>query len=64
MGGRIYLLQDDGELLEMGEEPYDSEDRLQALLADHPSLMVGEQVDPKSPGALATHLQRGRCPVP
>ncbi len=33
MGGGIYLIQSDGALVELREEPYESEDLLQRLLA-------------------------------
>jgi hypothetical protein len=41
----IYLIQDNGQLVEMREKAYDSEDLLQKLLADYPSLLAGEQID-------------------
>ncbi len=37
----IYLLDGDERLVEMTERPYDTEDVLQALLAQHPSLLAG-----------------------
>jgi hypothetical protein len=43
--GGIFLLGDDGGLVKLIERPYDAEDRLQALLADHPDLLAGEQID-------------------
>lgn len=33
----------------MREQPYDSEDLLQKLLADHPALLAGEQIDRRAP---------------
>lgn len=42
MTGGIFLVRDDGELVPMSEAPYDSEDRLQALLAHHPALLSGD----------------------
>ncbi len=44
MPGGIYLIQGDGSLVEMAESAYDSEDLLQGLLADYPSLLAGDQV--------------------
>jgi hypothetical protein len=41
--GGIYLRRN-GDLIPMVERPYDSEDALQALLADHPGLLAGEDV--------------------
>jgi hypothetical protein len=49
MAGRIYLLNDGSELIAMEETPYDSEKLLQLLLADHPDLLAGEQVDVENP---------------
>lgn len=49
MGGSIYLLQADERLVEMTEQPYDSEDFLQHLLASYPNLLAGEQMDGSSP---------------
>lgn len=49
MSGGIFLLDSDKRLVEMTETTYDSEDLLQGLLADYPSLMAGDQVDPTAP---------------
>jgi len=49
MSGTIYLLQDDGTLAAMTEQPYANESRLQSLLADYPDLLAGEQMDEQSP---------------
>jgi hypothetical protein len=49
MNGGIYLVQDDGQLVEMTERAYDSEDLLQALLAKYPSLLAGDQMDSAAP---------------
>jgi hypothetical protein len=49
MTGGIYLLQDDGHLIEMTEQAYDSEALLQKLLADYPSLLAGNQINPTEP---------------
>ncbi|MDP9380545.1 MAG: hypothetical protein M3Q29_10445 [Chloroflexota bacterium] len=49
MNGRIYLVQDNGELLTMEEEGYATEDLLQELLAKYPALLAGEQMDSSSP---------------
>jgi hypothetical protein len=45
----IFLIQPDGDLVEMNEEPYNSEDLLQTLLARYPSLLAGNQIDPRAP---------------
>jgi hypothetical protein len=49
VGGGIYLVQSDGELVEMVEQGYASEVRLQELLADHPNLLAGDQIDSANP---------------
>jgi len=43
MNGGIFLLSD-GRLIEMREQPYDSEALLQGWLAEYPELLVGEQL--------------------
>jgi hypothetical protein len=47
--GGIFLLGDDGELVELSERAYDSEDVLQALLERHPELLAGALIDPELP---------------
>jgi hypothetical protein len=47
--GAIFLLQEDQSLLELREHAYDSEDLLQKLLADYPTLLAGEQVNRSNP---------------
>jgi hypothetical protein len=49
MAGSIYLLRGDGEFIPMNEHGYQTEDRLQALLADHPDLLPGDQIDTVTP---------------
>lgn len=49
MSGGIYLVQDDGGLVEMTEQPYGTEDLLQKLLADYPNLLAGDQIDSSAP---------------
>src|SRR4051794_21450839 len=49
MGSGIFLIQNDGQLVEMSEQPYDSEDLLQRLLAEYPNLLAGDQIDSESP---------------
>ncbi|CAA9341558.1 MAG: hypothetical protein AVDCRST_MAG93-6679, partial [uncultured Chloroflexia bacterium] len=49
MGGGIYLIQDGGQLVEMSEAGYESEDLLQGLLAQHPNLLAGDQMDHSHP---------------
>jgi hypothetical protein len=49
MNGGIFLIQKGGELVEMTEQPYDTEDVLQDLLAMYPNLLAGDQMDPGKP---------------
>ena len=49
MPGSIFILHDDGTLVEMKETPYDSEALLQGLLADYSNLLAGDQIDPDNP---------------
>jgi hypothetical protein len=42
--GGIFVLRGEGDLVEMAERPYDSEDVLRTLLAKHPSLLAGEEL--------------------
>lgn len=44
MRGQIYLIQREGDLVPMPEQPYDSEALLQKLLADYPALLAGDQM--------------------
>jgi hypothetical protein len=49
VSGGIYLVQNDGGLVEMIVQNYASEDRLQELLADYPNLLAGDQIDSSNP---------------
>jgi hypothetical protein len=49
MTSGIYVVRDDGTLVEMTAQLYTSEDDLQTLLARHPSLLAGDQMSPGSP---------------
>jgi len=49
MTSGIFLIQDDDRLVEMNEQPYDTEDLLQGLLAKYPNLIAGDQIDAESP---------------
>ena len=49
MSGGIYLVQGDGDLVEMAEQDYASEARLQELLAKYPNLLAGDQIDSDEP---------------
>jgi hypothetical protein len=49
MPGGIFLLDPTGELTEMAETAFAAEVDLQKLLADHPGLLPGDQIDPVAP---------------
>lgn len=49
MSRNIFLIQDSGQLIEMKESFYDSENILQTLLEDYPNLLSGDQISPNSP---------------
>ena len=46
---RIFLVSDDGALVELNESAYPSEDHLQDLLARYPDLLPGDEMDPQAP---------------
>lgn len=50
MADTIFLITDDGDFKEMTGERYDSEDLLQRLLADHPSVLSGVHTDDLASG--------------
>ncbi len=49
MKEQIFLLNERGELVEMNESGYLTEDLLQKLLADYPNLLSGSQINPGRP---------------
>jgi len=49
MGNGVFLIQADGQLVEMSEEPYEAEKMLQELLANYPNLLAGDQIDNVEP---------------
>ena len=49
MTDEIYILKNDGQLEAMREQNFDLEDVLQQLVADHPELLSGQQIDPDNP---------------
>lgn len=49
MSRGIFLIQSDGSLVEMTEQPYDTEALLQGLVERYPDLLAGDQIDPLSP---------------
>jgi hypothetical protein len=49
MNGKIFLLENGNELVEMEEKEYASELLLQDLIAEHPDLLAGDQMDEENP---------------
>ncbi len=49
MSSGMFLIQSDGQLVEMLEKPYSSEDLLQGLLAKYPNLLAGDQINNANP---------------
>ena len=49
MAGQIYHLNEHGQLAPMSEVPFELEDNLQELVAEHPGLLSGEQMNPDNP---------------
>ena len=49
MAERIYVMNEEGSLEPLTEKSFDTEDVLQALIADHPELLDGEQIRPGDP---------------
>lgn len=49
MSGSIFVLQDNGKLIEVREAAYDSEALLQHLLAKYPNLLAGDQMNSDDP---------------
>jgi hypothetical protein len=49
MASGMFLIQNDGSLIEMEEHAYTSEDHLQELLATYPNLLAGNQIDEANP---------------
>lgn len=47
MAGGVYVLQENGEFVEMAERAYDSEALLQGLLAKYPNLLAGDLLIPR-----------------
>jgi len=49
MNAGIFLIQSDGQLVEMTQQPYEAEELLQQLLADYPNLLAGDQINSEAP---------------
>ena len=49
MSGQIFVMDSGGALKPLAEHSYDSEDVLQKILAEHPELLAGDQIDPDNP---------------
>ena len=62
MGRVIFLLDEVDKLVEMREMEYDSEDLLQRLLATHPDLMAGDQINSRQPRRWLLVTREARIP--
>ena len=49
MAKRIYTMNEHGELAPLEEQPFETENDLQRLIAEHPELLDGEQMRPDDP---------------
>ncbi|MBD0327704.1 MAG: hypothetical protein ICV68_14800 [Pyrinomonadaceae bacterium] len=49
MEAGVFLLQSDNTLVRMNEQAYQAESLLQQLLAEHPDLLAGDQINPSVP---------------
>ena len=49
MSSGVFLIQTDGQLVEMSEEDYGSEADFQELLAKYPNLLAGNQINDAEP---------------
>ncbi len=49
MAKGIFAIRDDGTLVPLQEQPYDTEEQLQDLLEEYPDIIPGDQVDPEAP---------------
>ncbi len=49
MSDKIFILHENGELVEMSESGFLTEDQFQQLLAKYPDLLAGNQIDPENP---------------
>ena len=49
MAEKIYVMDEQGNLEPLEESRFEQEDHLQALIANHPQLLAGEQINPDSP---------------
>jgi hypothetical protein len=45
----IFLIDSKGEIVEMSDQPYNSEQLLQELLAKYPSVLAGDQMKGSAP---------------
>ena len=49
MSREIFLLQDDGQIIEMKERDYDSEKLLQELIEKYPNILARAQINEVNP---------------
>jgi hypothetical protein len=58
----IFLRTDEGELVHLRGERYESEDQLQALLEDNPELLLGETAESQSPSKYLVIVREAGVP--
>lgn len=63
MSGGMFAIQANGQLVEMTEQKYNSEDLLQGFLARYPSLLAGDQIDPAAPRRWALIRREAALPA-
>ena len=49
MAGTIFIKNEDGKLIELTQEEYESEDLLQSLIEMHPEILAGNQINTENP---------------
>ena len=54
MGTGMFMIRDDGTLVPMTEQAYNSEDLLQQLIAEYPDLLAGDQIGAADPRRFGT----------
>ena len=56
MAGGVFLIQKDGQLVEMSEESYGSEADFQELIAKYPNILAGNQINEEESQKMAFNL--------
>jgi len=48
MPGKIFIYDSESNITDLSQEPYESEDYLQKLIADHPEILAGDLISPRN----------------